>query len=131
MKKIIIYTQAYNAEQTLQRAIESVLNQSHADFTYHLVDNGSLDRTGDIIREYAKKDERIIQHTNRVNHIWEPGNSVFEIINKYDDNHIFCLLDADDELDKKFLKKCFYLWKKTNWILQFAATILLMQKQMI
>ena len=114
MKKIIIYTQAYNAEQTLQRAIESVLNQSHADFTYHLVDNGSLDRTGDIIREYAKKDERIIQHTNRVNHIWEPGNSVFEIINKYDDNHIFCLLDADDELDKKFFEKMLLFMEKNK-----------------
>jgi hypothetical protein len=69
---------------------------------------------GDIIREYAKKDERIIQHTNRVNHIWEPGNSVFEIINKYDDNHIFCLLDADDELDKKFFEKMLLFMEKNK-----------------
>ncbi len=60
----IIYfkTKAFNAEKTIGKCIESVLNQtSYGDnIVYYICDNGSTDRTGEIIKEYAKKDTKII-----------------------------------------------------------------------
>jgi len=105
MGNVIIYTIAYNAEKTIARTIESVLSQTHRDFTYYIVDNGSLDTTGAIIKAYAARDERITAFINAVNHVWEPGNSTSDIIAKYDDSNFFCVLDADDEYKPDFLEK--------------------------
>lgn len=50
-----------NRVQTIKDAIESVLKQK-TDFEFNLivVDNHSTDGTGDIIREFAQKDNRVI-----------------------------------------------------------------------
>lgn len=50
---------AYNSEKTIQRAINSVLNQTLKDFELLIVDDGSTDGTVRIVRELAKKDARI------------------------------------------------------------------------
>jgi glycosyltransferase involved in cell wall biosynthesis len=105
MRKIIIYTQAYNAEKTLHRTVGSVLNQTYDNFEYIIVDNGSTDATGEIIKEYAQKDRRITPLANKLNHVWEPGNSIVDIIPRYDDSYFFSWLDADDELDRCFFEK--------------------------
>ena len=49
----------YNAEFTLQRCIESILNQTYRDFELILVNDGSTDRSLDLCGEYAQKDNRI------------------------------------------------------------------------
>ena len=49
----------YNGEKYIGRAIESVLSQTHANIELIASDNGSTDRTPDILRSYAKSDSRI------------------------------------------------------------------------
>ncbi len=49
----------YNGEKGVAESIESVLAQSFRDYEFIIVDDGSTDRTGQILEEYAKKDERI------------------------------------------------------------------------
>jgi glycosyltransferase involved in cell wall biosynthesis len=100
--KIIAYTRAFNAETTIRRAIESVINQTHGDFEYYLIDNGSIDQTRIIMEEYADRDGRI-----RV-----MGEEAFTVNPKYEyfqkrypDNYYFCLLDADDEYLPEFFEK--------------------------
>lgn len=58
---------AYNAEKYLSEAIESVLNQTFKDFEFIIIDDGSKDRTWEIIQDYAKKDGRIIPVKNEKN----------------------------------------------------------------
>lgn len=58
--KVVLYTQAYNAESTLQRTINSVLAQTYKDWIWFIVDNGSLDGTGQLIMNAAIQDTRII-----------------------------------------------------------------------
>ena len=64
---IYVRTCAYNAEKTLRRAMDSVLNQTYDKLTYYVLDNGSTDRTGEILREYAEKDSRVVPFFNKVN----------------------------------------------------------------
>jgi len=50
---------AHNRRDYVGGAIESVLNQRHADFELIIVDDASTDGTSEIIDRYARKDHRI------------------------------------------------------------------------
>lgn len=49
----------YNRENLVSRAIESILAQTHSNFEFVIVDNGSTDKSGQIADQYAQKDSRI------------------------------------------------------------------------
>jgi len=56
---ISIVIPAYNAERFIGDAIESVLHQTLNDFELIIVEDGSSDRTWEIIQKYASEDQRI------------------------------------------------------------------------
>lgn len=57
--KVSIIVPIYNAQKTLERCIESILNQDFSDFELLLIDDGSKDDSGKICDVYAKKDHRV------------------------------------------------------------------------
>jgi|694.fasta_scaffold148551_1 glycosyltransferase involved in cell wall biosynthesis len=65
--KISVLMPAYNADQYIVEAIESILNQTFTDFEFIIIDDCSTDKTWEIIKEYAKKDKRIIAIKNEKN----------------------------------------------------------------
>jgi glycosyltransferase involved in cell wall biosynthesis len=105
MPKCVVYTSAYNAEQTLALTVNSMQAQTYKDWVWYIVDNGSTDETGKLIREYAREDSRIIPLANKKNHVWEKGNTCWSIISEYQDDDCFCWLDADDAYKPEFLLK--------------------------
>jgi glycosyltransferase involved in cell wall biosynthesis len=50
----------YNAEAYLAEAIDSVLNQSFADFEFLALDDGSTDESWTILESFAADDDRTI-----------------------------------------------------------------------
>ena len=56
---ISIIVPVYNVEQYLPRCLDSILAQTFTDFEVIAVDDGSPDNCGQILDEYAQKDERI------------------------------------------------------------------------
>jgi glycosyltransferase involved in cell wall biosynthesis len=56
---------AYNAEQYIAEAIESILNQTFTDFEFIIINDGSTDNTVDIIKNYS--DPRIVFLENEQN----------------------------------------------------------------
>lgn len=56
---ITVIMATYNTERYVAKAIESVLQQTFFNFELLIVDDGSTDKSAEIIDEYAKKDKRI------------------------------------------------------------------------
>lgn len=67
--EISVIMSVYNAEETLGRAIDSILSQTFENFEFLIVDDGSRDHSLQILQEYANKDQRIkvLQHPGGVN----------------------------------------------------------------
>jgi len=92
---ITVFTPNYNREEVLSETIESILNQTYENFEYIIVDDGSTDKSWQIIQEYAKRDNRIKPYCNQQNlRIVKTRNKGFELSSskaKY-----FAILDSDD-----------------------------------
>ncbi len=58
--KVSVIIPTYNRAHLIGRAIESVLNQTFHDFELIVIDDGSIDDTYEVIKEFQKKDNRII-----------------------------------------------------------------------
>ena len=56
---VSVITPAYNAEKFIGQTIESVLAQTYKNWEMLIVDDGSIDFTKEIVRVYAKNDNRI------------------------------------------------------------------------
>lgn len=91
MLKFVIIMPAYNAEKDIRRAIDSVLQQTYTDFLLVVVNDGSTDRTADILNEY-KEEPRI--------HILHQENKgiaqAYQHAFKYLDGNYVMFLDSDD-----------------------------------
>lgn len=90
--KISIITVCYNAENTIERTIKSVLTQDYKNIEYILIDGQSTDNTMEIVSKY-KKDIDIL--------ITEKDNGIYDAINKgilVSTGEIVGLVNADDEL---------------------------------
>ena len=59
MPIISVIIPIYNAESTLRRCLDSIITQTFTDFECLLVNDGSMDRSGEICEEYANKDSRV------------------------------------------------------------------------
>lgn len=59
MPAISVILPVYNAEETLDAAIESIIRQEEEDFEFIVVDDGSTDSSASIINSWAGKDSRI------------------------------------------------------------------------
>jgi glycosyltransferase involved in cell wall biosynthesis len=94
--KVAIVTPVYNGARFLADAIESVLAQTYADWTYLVCDNGSTDDSFAIAERYAARDHRI--RVMRLPHlpIIDNWNRLFGLIE--DDAVYVKELHADDLL---------------------------------
>lgn len=57
--KVSVIIPVYNVEQYLRECLDSVINQTLKEIEIICVDDGSTDRSLEILKEYAKKDNRI------------------------------------------------------------------------
>lgn len=65
--EISVIMSVYNGENYLFEAIESVVNQTFKNWELIIINDCSNDKTGEILSDFAAKDERIKVHTNEVN----------------------------------------------------------------
>ncbi len=103
MAEIAVIVPVYKVEPYLRRCVDSILNQTFADFELILVDDGSPDNCGAICDEYAKKDNRVV-----VIHQRNGGQAAARNVGI---NYVFArecewvsFVDSDDWIHQDFLK---------------------------
>jgi GT2 family glycosyltransferase len=57
--RISVVMAVFNAERYLVDAVESILHQSFGDFEFVILNDGSTDESGKILRDFAQRDSRI------------------------------------------------------------------------
>jgi len=113
--EISVLTTVYNGEKFLRETIESVLNQSFNNFEYTIVNDGSTDNTEKIIKDFMKKDKRIVYVKLKENKGSEDLGNVMNIGLKNCKGKYIARLDADDICYRNRLEKQFnYLEKHKN-----------------
>lgn len=66
-KKVSIVLPVYNGEHRVEKAINSILNQTYKEFELIIVNDCSTDKTWEILEKYQKKDSRIKLVNNESN----------------------------------------------------------------
>lgn len=74
--EVSIITVCYNSEKTIERTIQSVLNQTYQDYEYIIVDGASTDKTLEIIKRYEPEFE------GRMRWISEQDDGIYYAMNK-------------------------------------------------
>lgn len=98
---ISVIMSVYNDAAFLSQAIESVLWQTHQDFEFIIVNDGSTDTSLEIIKAYAKKDSRIcvLTHEN-----WGNPRSVNQALALAKGEWV-ARLDSDDRMRPNRLER--------------------------
>src|SRR3972149_444079 len=98
MPLVSIVTPTYNRASYLSETIESVLNQSHRNIEYIVLDDGSTDDTRHVLEKYGK---RLIweSHTNigearTVNKGWRMAHGEFVVVVNSDDPILPSMVEA-------------------------------------
>lgn len=90
---ISVVIPALNAEATIERAIESVLGQTHSDLEVIVVDDGSTDGTTEIAEFWARRDARVRVRTQQHAGPGAARNAGIDVAT----GEWLAFLDADDE----------------------------------
>ena len=102
---------AYNAEQFLEEAINSVISQTLTDWELLVIDDCSTDRTRQIAAEFAKKDSRIQLLVNEENmRVAKTRNKGLAVCR----GEYVALLDSDDCYKPQMLQKMVERAKETK-----------------
>lgn len=108
--KVSIIMPAYNAEKTIVRCINSLLNQTYRNIEIIIVNDGSTDSTKEICYMYKKKDNRI-KVINQIN----KGVSVARNIGiKRATGELLTFVDSDDYMNELYIEKLVSTLLKTD-----------------
>ena len=112
MAFITVFTPAYNRAHTLPRTYESLCQQNCKDFIWLIVDDGSIDNTVELIKEWQIKDNgfeiRYIYKENGGMHT--AHNVAYENI----DTELNVCIDSDDRLAENAVKKILEKWNEVK-----------------
>ncbi|MBE6937879.1 MAG: glycosyltransferase family 2 protein [Ruminococcaceae bacterium] len=100
MPTFSIIVPVYNSEKTLHRCLDSLKAQTYSDFEVRIVENGSVDSSCTICREYAEKDPRFLLHVNEGN--CGPSGARNIGLDYVRGNYI-AFLDSDDYVEPDYL----------------------------
>lgn len=100
--KVSVLIPAYNSAKTIVEALESIKNQTYQNWEIILINDGSRDETGEVLRRYLGNTKLPLKYTKQTHH------NYFQAIRhglKYAHGEIIFVLDADKIL---FNQNVFY-----------------------
>ena len=114
---ISVVIPAYNHERFVGEAVESVLDQSCSDLELIVVDDGSTDQTGDIVKGYSDK---------RLRYYFQENQDAFNTINRgisLAKGKYVSILNSDDVYEVNRLEKLLEILQNNNCVCSFSDVI--------
>lgn len=110
MPQISVILPVYNEEKYLEQCLQSICIQTLKEIEIICVDDGSTDRSLEILQKYAKKDDRIRVLTQKNQFAGAARNyAMKDAAGKY-----LSFLDADDYFEPDMLEKLYQKAEKTE-----------------
>ncbi|RWU07563.1 glycosyltransferase family 2 protein [Pedobacter chitinilyticus] len=88
---VTVFMAVYNGEKYIKEAIESVLTQSYRDFELLIINDGSTDKTLDVIAQFKDPRIRLLHNDGNRGLTYTRNHGVKEARGEY-----FAILDSDD-----------------------------------
>ena len=107
---ISVIIPVYNVEKYLDKCLESVVNQTYKKLEIILIDDGSLDKSGEMCDQWAKKDKRI-----KVVH--KPNGGLSDARNVGLDmacGSLIAFVDSDDYISENMYEKLYFKQNEDN-----------------
>ncbi|MEI4828900.1 glycosyltransferase family 2 protein [Bacillus sp. FJAT-53711] len=98
--KVSVIIPVYNCEKYISECLESVLNQTYTNIDIIIVNDGSTDRSEEIVNEYKEKDNRIVYYSQENSGPSEARNK--GILNSTGEYLVF--VDSDDTINKYYIE---------------------------
>ncbi|MDD6709383.1 MAG: glycosyltransferase family 2 protein [Ruminococcus sp.] len=113
MDKISIVVAVYNAEQTLRKCVDSLLNQTYKNIEIILVNDCSKDNSLDICIEYSKNYDnvKVISNERNFGVSATRNNGIDNSAGEY-----ICFVDSDDYVEPNYLEVLYSNYKKYNTV---------------
>ncbi|MBQ6100231.1 MAG: glycosyltransferase [Methanobrevibacter sp.] len=110
MVKVSVVIPVYNVEEFLGECLDSITNQTLEDIEIICVNDGSKDKSLEILNEYASRDERItVIDQENGGHAVATNNGMKLAKGKY-----LFLMDSDDILDLNALEESYNVAEEKN-----------------
>lgn len=113
---VTILTVAFNAEATIAKTIESVLNQTYDDIEYIVIDGASKDKTVEVARKYQKVFD--ITPGRKLIVVSEPDKGMYDGLNKgarMAHGELVGQINADDWYELDAVETMVNLYKKEKY----------------
>ncbi|NLW83633.1 MAG: glycosyltransferase [Phycisphaerae bacterium] len=119
--KISITMTAYNAEQYIAQAVRSVLDQTYKFFELIVVDDGSTDRTTEIVQSFDDDRIRLITLPHK-NAAAARNRAILEMCGNFE-----MIIDSDDCIEPDYLEKMVdFVWRNPGYDYYYQAEMKLM-----
>lgn len=112
MKFLTVFTPTYNRAHTIQRLYNSLLKQDCKEFVWLIIDDGSIDNTKDLVKEWQNnKNGFEIQYIYKENGGMHTAHNIaYENIS----TELNICIDSDDCLAENAVQKILDKWKKVK-----------------
>lgn len=109
-EKISVIIPVYNVEKYIRRCLDSVVNQTYSNLDIILVNDGTPDNSGEILEEYAKKDDRIrVFHNDNMGLSGARNFGIEKIKGEY-----IAFIDSDDFIELTYFEKLYKTLKEND-----------------
>ena len=111
MKPLVsVIVPVYNVEPWLERCLDSLAGQTMKEIEVICIDDGSSDKSGEILDEYAKRDTRFRVYHQENSGVSTTRNRGVELAG----GEYIKFVDSDDTIAPTTLEKCYKLAKDEN-----------------
>ena len=96
---ISIIIPVFNAEKYLRQCLDSILAQTYTNYEVVIINDGSTDKSGDIIDDYGKYDDKIHPYHRNNGGVSSARNFGISVAS----GEYICFIDADDIICNNYL----------------------------